>query len=136
MHYSVLLKESIDGLNIKDGGTYVDCTLGYAGHSKVILEKNKKGKLFAFDEDENAPGALLSKLSIDTTQLTPLTLTIFGDAIQTIGVIITGFALGFSYDWRLTLMALCFVPFIIASQIVVNQADETSRKSVISKNQR
>ena len=54
MHYSVLLNESIDGLNIKDGGTYVDCTLGYAGHSKVILEKNKKGKLFAFDEDENA----------------------------------------------------------------------------------
>lgn len=54
MHYSVLLKESIDGLNIKDGGTYIDCTLGYAGHSKVILEKNKKGKLFAFDEDENA----------------------------------------------------------------------------------
>ncbi len=54
MHYSVLLKESIDGLNIKDSGTYVDCTLGYAGHSKVILEKNKKGKLFAFDEDENA----------------------------------------------------------------------------------
>lgn len=54
IHYSVLLKESIDGLNIKDGGTYVDCTLGYAGHSKVILEKNKKGKLFAFDEDENA----------------------------------------------------------------------------------
>lgn len=54
MHYSVLLKESIDGLNIKDGGTYVDCTLGYAGHSKVILGKNKKGKLFAFDEDENA----------------------------------------------------------------------------------
>ena len=54
MHYSVLLKESIDGLNIKDGRTYVDCTLGYAGHSKVILEKNKKGKLFAFDEDENA----------------------------------------------------------------------------------
>lgn len=54
MHYSVLLKESIVGLNIKDGGTYVDCTLGYAGHSKVILEKNKKGKLFAFDEDENA----------------------------------------------------------------------------------
>ncbi len=54
MHYSVLLNESIEMLNIKDGGIYVDCTLGYAGHSKVILEKNKKGKLFAFDEDENA----------------------------------------------------------------------------------
>ena len=53
MHYSVLLKESIDGLNIKDGGTYVDCTLGYAGHSKVILEKNKKGKC-----NENTPNKI------------------------------------------------------------------------------
>lgn len=54
IHYSVLLNESIDGLNIKDDGVYVDCTLGYAGHSKVILEKIKKGYLYAFDEDESA----------------------------------------------------------------------------------
>ena len=82
-----------------------------------------------FDEDENAPGALLSKLSIDTTQLTPLTLTIFGDTIQTIAVLVVGLALSFSYDWRLTLISLCFIPFIIASTIVVNQAKQQGRSS-------
>ena len=54
MHKSVLLEEAINGLNIKDGLTYVDCTLGYAGHSGKILEKNKKGWLYAFDQDEEA----------------------------------------------------------------------------------
>ena len=53
-HYSVLNKEVIDNLNIKEDGTYVDATVGYAGHSKKILEKCKKGYLFAFDEDANA----------------------------------------------------------------------------------
>lgn len=55
MHKSVLLKEAIDGLNIKPSGKYVDATIGYAGHSSVILEKlNKEGFLFAFDQDEKA----------------------------------------------------------------------------------
>lgn len=54
MHKSVLLEEAINGLNIKDGLIYVDCTLGYAGHSRKILEKNKKGWLYAFDQDEEA----------------------------------------------------------------------------------
>ena len=54
MHKSVLLEEAINGLNIKDGLIYVDCTLGYAGHSVKILEKNKKGWLYAFDQDEEA----------------------------------------------------------------------------------
>nr|WP_319219151.1 16S rRNA (cytosine(1402)-N(4))-methyltransferase RsmH [uncultured Trichococcus sp.] len=64
-HYSVLLNESIDGLNIKPDGVYVDCTLGGAGHSSVILSKlNEKGHLYAFDQDriaiENAEAALAS----------------------------------------------------------------------------
>lgn len=54
MHKSVLLNESIEGLNIRDGLIYVDCTLGYAGHSGKILKKNKKGWLYAFDQDEEA----------------------------------------------------------------------------------
>lgn len=54
MHKSVLLEEAINELNIKDGLIYVDCTLGYAGHSGKILEKNKKGWLYAFDQDEEA----------------------------------------------------------------------------------
>jgi 16S rRNA (cytosine1402-N4)-methyltransferase len=54
MHKSVLLDESIAGLNIRDGLIYVDCTLGYAGHSKEILKRIKRGWLYAFDQDEDA----------------------------------------------------------------------------------
>lgn len=53
-HISVLLNESIDNLNIKDNGIYVDCTLGYAGHSSQILERITRGCLFAFDQDGEA----------------------------------------------------------------------------------
>lgn len=53
-HYSVLLKESIENLNIKENGIYVDATLGYAGHSKEILKELKSGRLFAFDQDMEA----------------------------------------------------------------------------------
>lgn len=42
-HYSVMLTETIEGLNIKNDGIYVDATLGYAGHSKEILKRIKKG---------------------------------------------------------------------------------------------
>ena len=54
MHYSVLLKESIDNLAIKEDGTYVDATVGYAGHSSEILKRLKRGFLFAFDADKDA----------------------------------------------------------------------------------
>ena len=54
-HNPVLLKESIDGLNIKPNGVYVDVTFGGGGHSKEILSRlNEDGKLFAFDQDEDA----------------------------------------------------------------------------------
>ena len=54
-HTPVLLNESIDALEIKPGGIYVDCTFGGGGHSKVILEKlDRNGRLVAFDQDVNA----------------------------------------------------------------------------------
>jgi 16S rRNA (cytosine1402-N4)-methyltransferase len=54
-HVPVLLEETIEGLNIQPGGTYVDCTFGGGGHSKAILEKlGPAGTLFAFDQDEDA----------------------------------------------------------------------------------
>lgn len=54
-HNPVLLKESVAGLNIKPGGIYVDVTFGGGGHSREILSRlNEKGKLFAFDQDEDA----------------------------------------------------------------------------------
>lgn len=53
-HYSVMLSESIDGLNIKSDGIYVDGTLGYGGHSSEILKKINTGHLYAFDQDKDA----------------------------------------------------------------------------------
>ena len=53
-HISVLLHESIDGLNIKPNGFYVDLTLGRGGHSKEIAKQLKNGHLFCFDKDQDA----------------------------------------------------------------------------------
>ena len=53
-HKSVLLKECIENLNIKENGIYVDATLGFAGHSKEILKRIPKGHLYAFDQDDFA----------------------------------------------------------------------------------
>ncbi len=54
-HNPVLLKESVDGLNIDPSGTYVDVTFGGGGHSREILSRlNENGRLFAFDQDEDA----------------------------------------------------------------------------------
>ena len=54
-HIPALLHESIEGLNINPKGIYVDVTFGGGGHSKAILEKlTKGGKLFGFDQDEDA----------------------------------------------------------------------------------
>lgn len=54
-HNPVLLKESVDGLNVKEDGVYVDVTFGGGGHSREILSRlGPKGKLFAFDQDKDA----------------------------------------------------------------------------------
>ena len=63
MHVSVLLEEAIQGLNLKDDGIYVDCTLGYAGHSSEILKRVRRGCLFAFDQDSDAIKYSREKLS-------------------------------------------------------------------------
>ena len=60
-HNPVLLNECIEGLNIKPTGIYVDVTFGGGGHSKLILKNLKGGKLFAFDQDENAHKNTLSE---------------------------------------------------------------------------
>ena len=53
-HYPVLLHEAVEALNVKEDGVYVDCTLGRAGHSSLILSKARKGHLYSFDLDEEA----------------------------------------------------------------------------------
>jgi 16S rRNA (cytosine1402-N4)-methyltransferase len=53
-HDPVLLKESVDALNIQPNGVYVDVTFGGGGHSKEILKRLDKGRLIAFDQDPEA----------------------------------------------------------------------------------
>ncbi|WP_066052961.1 16S rRNA (cytosine(1402)-N(4))-methyltransferase RsmH [Robertmurraya korlensis] len=70
-HTTVLLHETVDGLNIKPDGIYVDCTMGGAGHSALILSKlSKEGRLFAFDQDDIAIENAKKKLAGYEGQLT------------------------------------------------------------------
>ncbi len=70
-HTTVLLHETVDGLNIKPDGIYVDCTMGGAGHSALILSKlSKEGRLFAFDQDDVAIENAKGKLAAYEGQLT------------------------------------------------------------------
>jgi 16S rRNA (cytosine1402-N4)-methyltransferase len=63
-HTTVLLKETVDGLNIKPNGIYVDCTLGGAGHSELILSQlSSEGRLIAFDQDQTAINHAKNKLA-------------------------------------------------------------------------
>lgn len=68
-HKPVLLNEVLNGLDIKENGIYVDCTLGGAGHSSAILNLTKNGLLVGFDKDSDAIKASTERLSkISTVQ--------------------------------------------------------------------
>ncbi len=57
-HVPVLFFETLEALQIKPDGVYVDCTFGGGGHSRGILERlGKEGKLIAFDQDEEGHGS-------------------------------------------------------------------------------
>ncbi|MGE6631287.1 16S rRNA (cytosine(1402)-N(4))-methyltransferase RsmH [Bacillus sp. NPDC077027] len=63
-HETVLLKETVDGLNVKKDGTYVDCTLGGAGHSSYLLSQlSEEGTLIGFDQDDAALNHAQKKLA-------------------------------------------------------------------------
>lgn len=53
-HVPVMLQESLEGLKIQPSGIYIDVTFGGGGHSRAILAQLKEGKLYAFDQDEDA----------------------------------------------------------------------------------
>lgn len=69
-HVPVLLKQSIDGLDIKPGGIYIDVTFGGGGHSREILKRiNGNGQLYSFDQDEDAEKnvkSIIAELSNDS----------------------------------------------------------------------
>lgn len=70
-HTSVLLWESIDALNIRDGYTYIDCTAGGGGHSLEIAKRmGENSRLICFDRDKSAIKAAREKLKDYLTQVT------------------------------------------------------------------
>lgn len=71
-HVPVLLKESIDGLDLKVGGHYVDVTMGGGGHTGEILRRLKGGKLYSFDQDPDAEETLNTKHLTLNTEHQPL----------------------------------------------------------------
>jgi ATP-binding cassette subfamily B (MDR/TAP) protein 1 len=96
---------------------------------KLVINKYLNMHMGFYDREENSPGALLSKLSIDTTQLHCLILIMIGDIVQTVGCVVTGFVIGLIKDYRLMLIALCFMPFIIASAVLSNYTKQGGRDS-------
>ena len=69
-HYSVLKGESIEGLNIKSDGIYVDCTTGGGGHSLEIAKKLTTGRLICFDKDTDALTFAKTRLSEHLNKIT------------------------------------------------------------------
>ncbi|WP_347318201.1 16S rRNA (cytosine(1402)-N(4))-methyltransferase RsmH [Rossellomorea sp. RS05] len=70
-HTTVLLKETVDGLNIQPNGIYVDCTLGGAGHSEYLAgQLSSQGHLYCFDQDETAIAHAKEKLEAFSDRIT------------------------------------------------------------------
>ena len=86
-------------------------------YRKTIFEKYLKFHLSFFDLEINSPGALLTRLSIDVGQINSILLTILGATIISSSVFIVGFIFGCLYEYRLTLILFCFIPFIILAMI-------------------
>ncbi|ETP72471.1 S-adenosyl-methyltransferase MraW [Lachnospiraceae bacterium JC7] len=70
-HYSVLLNETVDGLNIKPDGTYVDGTLGGGGHASLVCSRlSDKGRFIGIDQDKDAIAAATERLQEHSDKIT------------------------------------------------------------------
>ncbi len=86
-HYPVMLTESINNLDIKEDGIYVDGTIGLGGHSVKILEYIKKGFLIGFDRDSNSIKIAKKRLSIfDNFELIHSSYTNLDDACKKLNI--------------------------------------------------
>ena len=81
----------------------------------AVFKKYLQMHIGFYDIQENSPGALITRLSSDTTKLNGIVLTMIGVSVQTFVNLIVGIVLGFIYDWRLSLIALAFLPLLAGS---------------------
>ena len=96
---------------------------------KMIFKKYLELHMAFFDKIENSPGALLTKLSMDTIQLNSVLQMIIGDLFHSCGSLIMGIVLAVYYDWRLTIVSFFFIPFIIGSKLLISLTKRSGRES-------
>jgi len=111
----------------------IGCTLCH-NYRKKILRKYLQMHISFFDITQNSPGSLLTRLSIDTMQLNALVMSILGTTVQCGIILILGFILGCIYEWRLTLVQYCFMPFIIVSAVLRRSMNNGSNKFGVKAN--
>ena len=86
IHIPVLLSETIEGLAIKPDGIYVDCTTGFAGHSREIAKRLDGGRLIGFDRDPDAVKFAEEVLKLYNHILINKQFSLFSEALSEIGV--------------------------------------------------
>ena len=87
-------------------------------YRKKLLKKYLSLHLSYFDINENSPGSLLTKMSISTMELNQMLNSILGVTVQSAAILIVGLSIGCYYEYRLTLINFCFVPFIVAANVL------------------
>ena len=95
---------------------------------KKVIKKYLELHMGYYDIDKNSPGALLTKLSIDTSQLDSLILNIVGGTITVIGTFIIMIGLGLIYDWKITLILALFLPLSIFGVVKKEDYMENGRE--------
>ena len=103
-------------------------------YRKLVMKKYLQMHLSFFDINKNAPGALLTRLSIDTMQLNNLIMSTVGTSVQCGVIAVLGLVLGCIYEWRLTLIMFCFVPFIVAAIVIRRGLNQGSGKKGVKCN--
>ena len=103
-------------------------------YRKKLLKKYLSLHLSYFDVNENAPGALLTRMTIDTMELNQMLNSILGVSVQCTVVLIVGLIIGCYYEYRLTLIDFCFVPFIVIANVIRRGMMQGSSKKGVKAN--
>ncbi len=98
-------------------------------YRKEIYEKFLNFHMGFYDKKENSPGALLTKLSSDTTKITGIATSILGQLLQTSITLLFGIIFSFICQWLISLINLCFMPLIIGSYVLQFKLQQGSVKS-------
>ena len=103
-------------------------------YRKKVLKKYLQFHMSFYDITKNSPGSLLTRLSIDTMQLNNLVMSVMGSTVQCAGTFILGVILGCIYEYRLTLVMFCFVPFIAIAIVIRRSLNNGSGKRGVKAN--